>query len=135
MPKYFVPLVATPPLDNGGGGGGGSDLPAVSAADNGDVLTVVNGQWDKAAPSGGGGGVLVVHATYDELTETSTLDKTAQEISSAFQNGFVYVDESEGVGTRLRLQTFIIIEDNPYFFEMGDYYAESPTDYPANGGK
>lgn len=31
---------------------GGSSLPSVSSTDNGDVLTVVNGAWDKAAPSG-----------------------------------------------------------------------------------
>ena len=35
------------------GGGGGSSLPEVSADDNGDVLTVVEGEWAKAAPSGG----------------------------------------------------------------------------------
>ena len=34
-----------------GGGGGGSDLPSVTAEDNGDVLTVVNGAWDKATPT------------------------------------------------------------------------------------
>ena len=34
-------------------GGGGSGLPAVTSDDNGDVLTVVNGEWDKAAASGG----------------------------------------------------------------------------------
>ena len=33
-------------------GGGGSDLPSVTAADNGDVLTVVDGAWAKATPSG-----------------------------------------------------------------------------------
>lgn len=38
----------------GGGGGSGSGLPAVTDADNGDVLTVVEGSWAKAAPSGGG---------------------------------------------------------------------------------
>lgn len=31
-------------------GGGGSGLPEVSGADNGDVLTVVEGAWAKAAP-------------------------------------------------------------------------------------
>ena len=36
----------------GGGGGGGSSLPAVTVEDNGDVLTVVEGAWAKAAPSG-----------------------------------------------------------------------------------
>lgn len=30
-------------------GGGGASLPAVTAADNGDVLTVVDGAWAKAA--------------------------------------------------------------------------------------
>ena len=31
-----------------GGGGGGSSLPAVTTDDNGDVLTVVSGAWEKA---------------------------------------------------------------------------------------
>ena len=39
-------------------GGGGSSLPSVTDADNGDVLTVVNGAWDKAAPSGGGDALI-----------------------------------------------------------------------------
>ena len=30
--------------------GGGSSLPSVTASDNGSVLAVVNGEWDKAAP-------------------------------------------------------------------------------------
>ena len=38
-------------IDNGGGGG--SSLPEVTSADNGDVLTVVEGAWSKAEPSGG----------------------------------------------------------------------------------
>lgn len=58
-------------------GGGGSDLPAVTSDDNGDVLTVVNGAWDKATPSGGGlpkihisgGGLLPgsLVSTYDDI--------------------------------------------------------------------
>ena len=36
--------------NNGGGGGGGSDLPAVTSADNGDLLGVVNGAWSKTDP-------------------------------------------------------------------------------------
>lgn len=39
-------------VNNGSISGGGSDLPEVSASDNGDVLTVVGGAWNKATPSG-----------------------------------------------------------------------------------
>jgi hypothetical protein len=67
------------------GGGGGSELPEVSATDNGDVLTVVEGAWAKAAPSGGG--VLVV--TMDE--STGALDKTWAEIKAAAP--FVTLDD------------------------------------------
>ena len=34
----------------GGGGGSGSVLPAVTTSDNGDILAVVDGTWDKKAP-------------------------------------------------------------------------------------
>lgn len=81
MPQYYVPLVATP--QNNSGGGGGSDLPAVSAADNGDVLTVVNGAWDKAAP--GGGGVLVVTASL--VGDSLVCGTTAGEMWAAINGG------------------------------------------------
>ena len=46
----------------------GAQLPDVTADDNGNVLTVVDGVWDKAEPSGGDGGsaTLIVNATYFE---------------------------------------------------------------------
>ena len=53
---------------------GGSGLPEVTAEDDGDVLTVVEGAWAKAAPSGGS--VLppfkfyALVVTYDSTTET-----------------------------------------------------------------
>ena len=34
-----------------GGGSGGSDLPVVDVSDNGSVLTVVSGEWNKATPA------------------------------------------------------------------------------------
>ena len=63
--------------------------------DNGDVLTVVEGAWGKAAPSGGGSGVLVVTATEDADTGVLTLDKTASEIYSAMKSGGVMVDAED----------------------------------------
>lgn len=73
---------------NGGSGG----LPEVSAADNGDVLTVVEGEWNKAAPSGGGG-LIEIGVTVDEQTGAFTLQKTGQEILDYISAGLIpYVD-------------------------------------------
>ena len=58
--------------------GGGSSLPSTETASAGDVLSLDDNkepQW--ATPSGGGGGVLVVHEV------EGTLDKTWQEIADA----------------------------------------------------
>lgn len=80
-------------------------LPAVSADDNGKVLTVSSGAWAAAQPSGSGG-IMVVTGTYDESTDTTTLNKTWQEIYDAFANGvlpvYKMVDVVEG-------QTSVII--------------------------
>ena len=67
------------------GGGGGSELPAVTSDDNGDVLTVVEGAWAKAAPSGGGSDIFVV--TYTDNNGTLTYDKTFAEIYAAYSAG------------------------------------------------
>ena len=78
-------------LVGGSGGSGGGSLPAVTEADNGNVLTVVGGAWDKAAPSGGGYTVPevvfeyhvsgqsyeIVRPTYNELIEMLGDQKSA----------------------------------------------------------
>ena len=71
-----------------------SDLPEVTADDNGDVLTVVEGTWAKATPSSGGGGALIVHASSEEIDDKTvyTLDKTAREIIAAMP--LVYIEET-----------------------------------------
>lgn len=121
MAGYYIPLVGTPQIGEGGGGGG-SDLPAVTAADNGDVLTVVNGAWDKAAPSGGG--VLVVHNT------DGTLDKTWQEIYDAMiSGGAVYAHRNGG------MSVFVFAGSNGSQYHvdtaMGDEFYTATTDgYP-----
>lgn len=81
---YYIP---TDDLGSGGGGGG-SELPAVTSDDDGDVLTVVEGAWAKAAPSGG---VLVVTANPD----TETLNHTWQEIHDAAFPVFVNGEDDE----------------------------------------
>lgn len=94
-----------------------TELPAVSSTDNGDVLTVVDGEWDKAAPGGGGGSDLPDTPAQDGTytlqntvssgagtlawvsggggenlvvhmdADTFTLDKTWQEIFTAVSTG------------------------------------------------
>lgn len=54
-------------------GGGGSSLPDVTSDDNGDVLTVVDGAWAKAAPSGGGALDFDTYAV--ELAPASTTNQ------------------------------------------------------------
>lgn len=67
----------------------GVKLPEVTEDDNGNVLTVVEGVWDKAEPNGGsGGGVFMVEM--GPITDGSTvteLKATWQEIYDAFTSG------------------------------------------------
>lgn len=49
-------------------------LPSVTSDDNGDVLTVVEGAWAKAAPSGGGGLTPHIHFSYDDGGYTAESD-------------------------------------------------------------
>ena len=69
-----------------GGGGGGSDLPDVTAADNGKVLGVVNGNWNKM--DNPGKEQFVVNLTIDDAEDLSgTMDKTSNEINAAYRSG------------------------------------------------
>jgi len=131
MAGYYIPLVGTPQI--GDSGGGGSGLPAVTAADNGDVLTVVNGAWDKAAPSGGG--VLAVHDV------DGTLDKTWQEIADAVATtgaAIVYGTGEHVVGAatviscieNLLSGTFFVNIVNGVTGNSVTYEASTATGYP-----
>ena len=72
----------------------GAGLPEVTADDNGDVLTVVEGEWAKASPSGGGGDnvMLVTITEYEEDGDyTYTADTNANDILKALASGkYVY---------------------------------------------
>ena len=55
-----------------------NELPSVSASDNGDVLTVVEGAWAKASPT-----TLVIPVEYNNETDYLTSSKTFKEIQDA----------------------------------------------------
>ena len=72
------------------GSGGGSALPAVTADDNGSVLTVVEGEWDKA---GAASAVAVIEFTLSGSTIST--DKTAAEIKSLIDSGKIVMGVME----------------------------------------
>ena len=80
-------------------------LPEVTVSDNGDVLTVVEGAWAKAAPSGGGERYLVTE-TPQPGGSTAVLDKTAGEIYTAFLSKPVFVTAETEATERGQLITW-----------------------------
>lgn len=120
-------------------GAGGSSLPSVTASDNGDVLTVVNGAWAKATPSSGGG-VLVVNIT------NGTSNKTWQEIWDAYASGsgckFVenfgeytnaewYLTTVEEASGTYKVELFTVdIHDSPVSILPATLSCDSASGYP-----
>lgn len=104
------------------------------------------------APSGGSG-VLVVHSTYDESTQTVTLDKTWQEIYDASHNGAFVVSTAEaehgetifgGYMTGIDdvrgyhvhfLSCYYDAATSEMTYERMSFTASGPDAYPANSGQ
>lgn len=78
LPGDYTVKITAAPLEDGGN----SSLPAVTAEDNGNVLTVVNGEWDKAEPREPSN---VLIAKIDSNYGAPIIDKTSAEIRAAFQ--------------------------------------------------
>lgn len=72
-------------------GGGGSGLPDVTSADNGKVLGVVNGAWDKTTAEGGAPFIATYTITGRNQDGSYSLscDKTDNEIIAAFSSQIV----------------------------------------------
>ena len=73
-------------------------LPNVTAQDNGKVLTVVNGAWNKAEASGGSGDIFTFNIAWDSNAEMYIADKTYREISTAFLQGMTCICSQNAEG-------------------------------------
>lgn len=114
-------------------GGGGSELPAVTTDDNGDVLTVVEGAWAKAAPGGGSG--LVISITDDEVAQAFIMDKTFQEIWDAFSAGQAVVIEFASPPELAMFYSIISVSmENRVIECQGEmvFFADTVNDYPVS---
>ena len=114
---------------------GGSDLPAVTSDDNGDVLTVVDGAWNKAAPSGSSDVFLF---TIDE--NTGAANKTWNEFKAALGQGkivlYSWEDENSagqtGIIAAMRVTGAygLFVEGQDISSDQPVAVASSSDDYP-----
>jgi len=72
-----------------------NSLPEVSADDNGDVLTVVEVAWAKAAPSGGSD-LFIVEVTWDDNANGYSPNQTYADAVAAIAAGKVVVIVNDG---------------------------------------
>lgn len=113
----------------------GVKLPEVTEDDNGSVLTVVEGAWDKAEPSSGSGGDFLI-LTMAWENSRMTLSETWQTIFDAHSNGTTIWLQ---VGDETAFNRYILcgIQSDPSngynveFYNQGSYSCMSPDEKPA----
>lgn len=97
----------------------------------GDVITAnkLNHMEDGIAD----GGVLIVNAIHDEQTETTTLDKTWQQIYDATYPMLIQTDPTNlDANKAFRYPEEVFVEDSVYKVAVGliIYTTDSPDGYP-----
>lgn len=75
-------LIAT-----GTGSGGGSELPEVTEEDDGKVLKVVNGTWDKGEAGGGGNNTFFINLYKTRSGQPYIADKSFDDVKKAYDDG------------------------------------------------
>ena len=103
--------------------GGGSSLPSTETASAGDVLSLDDNkepQW--AAPSGGGGGVLVVNMVYDEVKGNDYTDKTWKEIHDAPMAVIVTDSSMPGGITMKSISPVVLAEHSNSEYKVSYYF-------------
>lgn len=115
----------------------GVKLPEVTEDDNGSVLTVVEGAWDKAEPSGGSGGIFTVsceHTSGEYLSNVYRLNKTWNEIHDAITAGMLVYAVGEDYYSALKEIYYYESDEIPFYcVEFGTQVAEGHV-LASNGG-
>lgn len=89
----------------------GAGLPAVSATDNGDVLTVVDGAWGKAKPSEA---IKIITLPSNSLPAGVTYETILEDYNNGVLSAIV--DKANGANTVCYISTINYPMDNKIYF-------------------
>ena len=106
-----------------GHGGSSNPLPEVTSDDNGDVLTVVEGEWAKAQPSSDSGLVIATFVSSLPPEYDITCDKTYSELRTALENGIPVFANIDGAWSFMRITS----PDGISAYWLGTYDEYAPA--------